>query len=84
MEVGAGLLPGVCRAIVPSSSLDQALPGGPHSGISAPCVVCGARQRYRGGQLLSSFSLCRCPMRSSLSETTTENLSRGLASWGIS
>lgn len=43
MEVGAGLLPGVCRAIVPSSSLDQALPGGPHSGISAPCVVCRAR-----------------------------------------
>ena len=40
-------------------------------------------QRYSGGQLLGSFCLCRFPVMLLSSETTTENLSRSLASGGF-
>lgn len=59
-------------------------PGNLTQGFLLPALSGEQEQTHGGGQLLSEFCLGRSPMMLLQSETTTENLSGGLASWGIS
>lgn len=60
------------------------LPPGPS--LRDPCLLCCPESKDSGtvvAGLLGSFCLCRFPVMLLSSETTTENLSRSLASGGF-